>query len=176
MQCSAPRDARHRLLFRDFQVEATAFLHEIVATADALRDARSFDGEPALHFGAPWRLLRAIERCGGAPNFSDLGRLLDISRQAARELALKAAEQRLVELFPAHDDRRALQVMLTPHGRNELEAQRMPQLAWLLTLLNGLEPPRMRATNHVLRVLRLRLERDERDRRRAVSAASARRW
>ena len=98
-----------------------------------------------------------------------------MSRQAARELALKTAERGLVELFPAHDDRRALQVMLTPRGRKELEAQRMPQLAWVLTVLNGLEPPAMRATNHVLRVIRLRLERDERDRRRAVSAASARR-
>ena len=163
-------------MFRDFQVEATAFLHEILAVADSLRDARSLDGEPALHLGPRWRLLRAIEWCGGAPTFSDLGRLLGMSRQAARELALKAAEQRLVELFPAHDDRRALQVMLTPRGRKELEAQRMPKLAWLLTVLNGLEPPARRATNHVLRVIRLRLERDERDRVRSVSAASARRW
>ena len=161
-------------MFRDFQVEATAFLHEILAVADSLRDARSLDGEPALHLGPRWRLLRAIERCGGAPTFSDLGRLLGMSRQAARELALKTARQRLVELFPAHDDRRALQVMLTPRGRTELEAQRMPKVAWLLTLLN--EPPAMRATNHVLRVIRLRLERYERDRGRSVSAASARRW
>ena len=162
-------------MFRDFHVEATAFLHEILAVADSLRDARSFDGEPALHLGPRWRLLRAIERCGGAPTFSDLGRLLTMSRQAARELALKAAEHHLVELWPAHDDRRALQVMLTPRGRKELEAQRLPQLAWVLTLLNGLEPPAMRATSHVLRVIRLRLERDERDRRRSVSAAWARR-
>ena len=52
----------------------------------------------------------------------------------------------------------------------------MPQLAWLFTLLNGLEPAAMRSTHHVLRVIRLRLERYERDRRRGVSAASARRW
>jgi hypothetical protein len=79
----------------------------------------------------------------------------------------------LVELFPAHDDRRALQVMLTARGRKELEAQRMPQFAWVFTLLNGLEPAAMRSTNHVLRVIRLRLERNERDRRRNVSAAWA---
>ena len=66
--------------------------------------------------------------------------------------------------------------MLTPRGRKELEAQRMPTLAWLHTVLNGLELPAMRATNHVLRVIRLRLERNERDRRRSVSAASARHW
>jgi hypothetical protein len=39
------------------------------------------------------------------------------------------------------------------------------------TLLNGLEPAAMRNAHHVLRVIRLRLERYERE----LSAASARR-
>ena len=114
-------------LLSDFHVEATAFLHEIIRAADCLRDASTFDGASALQLGPRWRLLRAIERCGGAPTFSDLGRLLDMSRQGAREQALEAAEAGVVELFPAHDDRRALQVMLTPAGRRALEAQRMPR-------------------------------------------------
>jgi hypothetical protein len=49
-----------------------------------------------------------------------------------------------------------------------LEAQRMPDFAWLFTLLNGLEPAAMRSASHVLRVIRLRLERYEKDRRRAA--------
>ncbi len=171
MQPPPPEAGRRRPLFRDFHVEATALLHGILAAADSLREARSFDDEPALHLGPRWRLLRAIERCGGAPTFSDLGRLLGMSRQAARELALKAAAADWVELFPSHDDKRALQVMLTPRGRKELEAQRMPQFAWVFMLLRGLEPGPMRTTSHVLRVLRLRLERYERGRRRSVSAA-----
>lgn len=166
-----PRSRPRRPPFHDFHVEATAFLHEIVMAADALQEARGYDGEPALHLAARWRLVRAIERCGGAPTFSDLGRLLGVSRQAARELALKAAKAGLVELFTAVDDRRAWQVMLTPAGRKALEARRMPQLVWIATLLNGLEPAAMRQTNHVLHVIRLRLERHEKD----VSAASARR-
>jgi len=164
---------RRRSRVGDFHVEATAFLHEILRAADCLRGARTFDGEPVMKHGPLWRLLRAIERCGGAPTFSDLGRLLDMSRQGAREQALEAAETGLVEVFPAHDDRRALQVMLTPAGRRALDAQRMPDSVWLFTLLNGLEPAAMRSTEHVLRVIRLRLERYQRERR--VSAASARR-
>ena len=126
-------------VFREWHAEATAFLHEIVMAGDCLREARSFDRGSAMHYGPRWHLLRVIERCGGAPTFSDLGRLMRISKQAARELAIKTAGNGLVEVFPAHGDRRALQVMLTPAGRRALEAQRVPNSAWLLTLLNGLD-------------------------------------
>lgn len=156
-----------RTLFREWHVDATAFLHEVVRAADCLRQARAFNGRTALHYGARWQLLRAIERCGGAPTFADLGRSLGISRQAARESAIKAAKAGVVELFPAPDDRRALQVALTPAGRRELEAQRLPDFGWLFTLLNGLEPDAMRSTCHVLAVIRQRLERYERDMRSA---------
>ena len=91
-----------------------------------------------------------------------------MSRQAAREQALKTADAGLVELFTAPDDRRLLQVALTPAGRRELERQRMPDFGWVFTLLNGLEPSAMRETNHVLRVLRLRLERYQREMRRVA--------
>ena len=154
-------------LFREFRVEATAFLHEIVMAADSLKEARAFDGSPALHLGPGSRLLRAIERCGGAPTFSDLARALGISRQTAREQALETARANLVELFQAPDDRRAWQVALTPAGRRCLEQQRMPEFSWVFTLLNGLEAAEMRRTGHVLRVIRLRLERYDKERRRA---------
>ena len=35
----------------------------------------------------------------------------------------------------------------------------MPDFGWVFTLLNGLEPSTMRETNHVLHVIRQRLER-----------------
>ena len=164
---------RQSPLVRDEHVEATAFLHEIIMTADALREARAFDGDPAMHFDPISRVLRAIERCGGAPTFTDLGRLLGISRQAARGHALKAATQGVVELFQAPDDRRAWQVALTTSGRRTLERQRKPQLAWIFTLLNGLESPPMRTTRHVLHVIRQRLERYENDLRTAKRKALA---
>jgi DNA-binding MarR family transcriptional regulator len=175
---SLPRKPTHPLpLLAEFRVEATGFLHEIVRVADCLREARAFDGEPALHFGARWQLLRAVERCGGAPTFADLGRALNISRQAARGNAIKAAAAGVIELFPTPDDRRTLQVALTPAGRRALEAQRMPQFGWVFTVLKGFEPEEMRRTNHVLNVIRRRLQNYARESRRgAVSrAASARR-
>lgn len=160
--------ARRRALFRRHHVAATAFLHEILLTAEALERARNLDGEPAMHLDPQSRVLRAIERCGGAPTFTDLGRLLRISRQAAREHALAAVKTGVVELYQAPNDRRAWQVALTPAGRRQLEQQRMPQFAWLGTLLSGLKPEAMRSTEHVLHVIRLRLDRYANEMRRAA--------
>jgi hypothetical protein len=101
-----------------------------------------------------------------------------MSRQAARGHALAAASAGVVEFFQAPEDRRAWQVALTPSGRRELERHRTPQFAWIFKLLGGLEPAKMRSTRHVLRVIRLRLERYEKDLREAarnLKAASARR-
>ena len=171
MSQSAANKARpRRPLFRAFHVEATAFLCEIINAAERLREARAFDGSAPFRFDRQYELLATIERCGGAPTFSDLGRRLRISRQAARKLALAAENRSLVELFTAHDDRRAIQVALTAAGRKALDGARMPQFAWLFTLLGGLEPRAMRETGHVLRVIRQRLERDARERRHARSA------
>jgi hypothetical protein len=52
---------------------------------------------------------------------------------------------------------------LTPRGRAEVEAARMPEFAWVFELLGGLEPRVMRDTQHVLAVIRRRLERARRD-------------
>jgi DNA-binding MarR family transcriptional regulator len=140
-------------------VDATVFLYGIVETADRLRAARDFADEPALRFDREWKLLRAIERCGGCPTLSDVGRLLRVTRQSARASTLVAERSGLVELFTDPQDRRVLQVALTPSGRRTLDAQRTPPLPWMFTLLNGLEPTAMRATTHVLAVIRQRLER-----------------
>jgi DNA-binding MarR family transcriptional regulator len=165
------RKAATQRPFYEWQVDATAFLYEVVRAADALREAKAFGGGPALHYGARWQVLRAIERCGGAPTFSEIARSLRVTRQTAREHAIKAARVGIVELLPAPDDRRVVQVALTPAGRKELEAQRMLPLSWVAAVLNGLKPEAMRSTHHVLRVLRLRLERDARERRRAAPRA-----
>ena len=160
-----------RPAFRDYQVDVTAFFHEILLTADRLRQARDYDGRLAMHLDAQARVLRAIERCGGAPTFTYLGKLMGISRQAAREHALAAALAGVVELWQAPNERRAWQVVMTPAGRRELERQRMPQLAWIGTLLSGLHPLSMRCTHKVLHVIRLRLEHQARE----LNQASARR-
>lgn len=165
------RDKRKRPANDTFRLEATAFLFEIINVANCLREAKTFTADPALYLEPRWRLLRAIERCGGAPTLSDLGRLLKISRQGAREQTLPLVEEGLLELFSPPDDRRVWQVMLTPKGRRALDRQRTPDTVWMFTLLNGLDPRAMREAQHVLRVIRLRLEGYATD----LSAASARR-
>jgi DNA-binding MarR family transcriptional regulator len=161
------RPSKGRQLFDDYHTEASAFLFEILRVANALRAAHAADGSPAFPAGRRAQVLAAIERCGGAPSFADLARLLRVSGTAARTFALDAAAVGLVELFPSLDDKRSWQVALTPAGRAAVEARRMPDFAWVFTLLGGLEPSAMRDTERVLRTIRLRLERDARDRRRA---------
>jgi DNA-binding MarR family transcriptional regulator len=161
------RPAKGRPLFDRYHTEASAFLFEILRVADALRAAQTAAGSLAFERGRRAQVLAAIERCGGAPSFADLARLLRVSATAARTFALEAATDGLVELFPSPDDKRSWQVALTPSGRAAVEARRMPEFAWAFTLLGGLEPSALRDTERVLRTIRLRLERDARDRRRA---------
>jgi DNA-binding MarR family transcriptional regulator len=155
------------------RVAATSFLFAILEAAHRLREARAFDGSLALALDSRSELLRAIERCGGAPSFADLARLLRITRQSARDRALAAARAGVVELFTAPDDRRLIQVAIAPAGRRLLEAQRLPPIDWLFTLLNGLSPAAMASAERVLRVLTARLASCARDRRRQGPAARA---
>jgi DNA-binding MarR family transcriptional regulator len=93
--------------------------------------------------------------------------MLRVTRQSARARILAAEKAGAVELFPDPHDRRALQVALTPSGRRALEAHRLPGIAWVFTLLSGLEPSVMEATGNVLRVIRRRLEQHEREMKQA---------
>ncbi len=154
---------RLELAIRNELFEAARFLYLIVETGDCLRAARSFSREPALHLDRRSVLLAAIHKTGGAPTFSDIGRALRVTRQAAREMVLAAERAGAVELFTDPDDRRALQVMLTPAGRRELKRRRFPPSDWMFTLLAGLEPEPMRTTARVLGVLRDRLRRYEKE-------------
>lgn len=166
---STVRESSRRPLFDAYHVEASAFLHEILRVAAALRAAETAGGGRAFEAGRRAQVLAAVDRCGGAPTFADLARYLRVSPTAARTFALDAAGVGLVELFPSPDDRRSWQVALTPAGRAAVEARRMPEFGWVFTLLGGLEPSSMRATERVLRTIRLRLERDARERRRLIT-------
>jgi DNA-binding MarR family transcriptional regulator len=154
---SLERAMRHQLF------EAARFLYAIVETGESLRAALDFAREPALRLDRLSQLLAAIDKAGGCPSFSHLGRALRVSRQAAREIVLAAERAGRVELFADPFDRRSLQVGLTPSGRRELERRRVPASDWTLTLLNGLPPQAMRTTAQVLGVIRERLRRNERD-------------
>ena len=139
-------------------------IEEIVATAEQIAAARHRDGERVARNDPRWRLLCAIQRSKYCPSISDLARQLRIPRQRAHEITTFAARCGEVEVLPNPDDRRILQVFLTDRGRWILSAARQRRSLWLATLLNGLGRHELRATIHILRVIRHRLLRDERER------------
>jgi DNA-binding MarR family transcriptional regulator len=116
--------------------------------------------------GAESHLLRVVARSSYCLAIADVARALRITRQAAHKLVYRAVGTGRLELLPNPDDRRILQVLLTPRGRAELASLQTAEGVWLQMLLGGLADRRMVAVTHVLRVIRQRLERDERERRR----------
>jgi DNA-binding MarR family transcriptional regulator len=87
-----------------------------------------------------------------------------ISRQAAQQLAIAGERAGDIELLQNPDDRRIRQLELTRKGKAELERSRSRKRTWVAVLLNGLGRHQMHATTHILRVIRHRLLRDERQR------------
>ena len=143
--------------------EHARFLYSIVATGDCLRAARDFSGQPALLLDPRSRLLEAIDKAGGGPTFSDIGRVLRITKQTARQMVLAAERAGAVELFPAPDDRRSIRVALTALGRQGLESRRLPAGDWTFMLLNEFKPEQMRTTAEVLGTIRERLRHHEKE-------------
>ncbi|HEY8520848.1 MAG TPA: MarR family winged helix-turn-helix transcriptional regulator [Gammaproteobacteria bacterium] len=140
-------------------------IEEILATAEQIATASHPDGERVFRTDHRWRLLRAIERSHYCFSISDLARVLRIPRQRAHEVVTAAAKARDVKVLPNRDDRRILQVFLTGQGRTMLAASRLRRSTWTSVLLNGLGDRELRATIHILRVIRHRLLRDEKERR-----------
>lgn len=158
--------ARNQLPTRPWDVAATELIDEVVATAERVAAARASSGERVFPDDAESRLLRAVAGSSYCLAIADVARTLRITRQAAHKLVYGAVATGRVELLPNSDDRRILQVFLTPRGRAELARVRTAEGVWLQLLLSGLAGHRMAVVTHVLRVIRQRLERDERERRR----------
>lgn len=156
---------RRRFGLRYWHREALALVDEITATAERIAAARGRWGQLVRRSDLRWRLLCAVESDDGRLTISDLGRALGISRQAAHRLACAAEREREVELRTHPCDRRILQLALTPFGKQTLEDARAEEVMWVTALLYDLEPREMRRTTHILRVIRHRLLRNERERR-----------
>jgi DNA-binding MarR family transcriptional regulator len=149
----------------NWRLASAELIQEIVAAAEAVSAARTFDGDPVFRTDAVWLLLSALERAKHCCSISDAARLLRMSRQRVQRAAHEAEIRGAVELAPNPDDARIVQVLLTRHGRAELAAARSIETPWLNVLLNGLDEHRMETTLQVVRVIRQRLQRDERERR-----------
>lgn len=162
---TADRRRRERL-YRVARLAERELVEEIVGAAERVVAARTRGGEPIVCTDAVSSLLAVLERASYCCSISDVARLLRVSRQRAHETARKAELGKLVELLTNPDDRRILQLSLTPLGRARLRAARSAESAWLAELLNGLDERRLATTLQVVRVIRQRLMRDERERRR----------
>jgi DNA-binding MarR family transcriptional regulator len=149
-----------------WDVAATELIDEIVATAERVAAARAPSGERVFPDDAESRLLRVVARSPYCLAIADVARTLRITRQAAHRLVYGAVATGRVELLPNPDDRRILQVFLTAQGRGDLARVRTAEGVWLQLLLSGLADRQMATVTHVLRVIRQRLERNERERRR----------
>lgn len=159
-QPKAPETAAaRRSRLRQWQFEATAFVHELLAAADAIAEFRGAGGPPVLRTDPALRLLLAIEQSVGCPAISDVARRLKISRQSAAEQVHRAAAAGRLKLLRNRSDRRILQVELTALARQELRAARGDQALWILTLLNGLDVRELRRVAHILYTLRRRIAR-----------------
>jgi DNA-binding MarR family transcriptional regulator len=139
-------------------------IDEIVATAELVLRARSSGGVPLVRRDPIGLLLRAVERSQYCCAIADVARLLRVSRQRAHQIARSAERIGAVELLTNPDDRRIVQVFLTRAARSELAAARAEERVWAASLLLGLDQHRMSDTTRVLRVIRQRLMRAERDR------------
>jgi DNA-binding MarR family transcriptional regulator len=141
-------------------------IDEITSAARGIADARDWNSEPVYRTDGIWRVLETVA-VASSPYclaIADLSRALRVRKQTAREWAHAAVRARVIELAPNLEDKRILQALVTPKGRAELAAARIAEDVWLASLLNGLGDHELKATVHIVRVIRQRLERDARER------------
>ena len=132
---------------------------ELTLAAEQIANACDWNGEPVYRIDGVWRVISTIAGSPYCLAIADLARALHIRKQSAHELAHEAARQRFIDLEPNPQDKRILQAVLTPRGRAELAVARTAEEIWRATLLNGLGDHELKATTHVIGVIRQRLER-----------------
>jgi DNA-binding MarR family transcriptional regulator len=146
-------------------LDGADLINEIVAAGERIAAARTWADEPIFRRDALWLLVCALERATYCCSISDAARLMRVTRQTAHELAVRAQLAGYVDLMGNPDDRRIIQLFLTPAARKALARARAVERSWITVLLNGLDAREMRATTHVVNVIRRRLEREEREQR-----------
>jgi DNA-binding MarR family transcriptional regulator len=139
-------------------------IQQILSAAERISLARLTTGEPIYRTDCVWKMLRAVQSSRYCCAIADVARLLHVSRQRAHQVAYEAERRGKISLMKNPDDRRIVQIFLTPAARSDLAAARSTERRWLAELLLGLDEQRMAVTTHVLRVIRLRLLRAERER------------
>jgi len=106
-----------------------------------------------------WKALAVIARTSFTLSISQLARQLRRSRQSVHTLALSLEKAGWIRFLPNRDDRRLLQMEITPRGRILLTAAEERFNAWLLTMAYDLDDRELRALVGTLRSVRARFAR-----------------
>lgn len=106
-----------------------------------------------------WRALAAIDRSTFVLSISDLGRQLRHARQSAHSLARGLERAGWISFLPNRDDRRLLQMQITPRGKSILSTAEASFNAWLLTMAYDLSNHELRALVDTIRAVRERVTR-----------------
>jgi DNA-binding MarR family transcriptional regulator len=155
---AAVNDAR-RKPFDRWSAAVRTLIDEVMATSERIRAAQGHSRRGSTF--ATLRLLRVVAASNRYLAIAEAGRVLRLSRQAAHETVVRAAAAGFVELLPNRDDRRILQIELTPLGRSVLAKHEAKLSAWLGDLLIGLPGRDLATVIDVLRGFRERIVRAE---------------
>jgi DNA-binding MarR family transcriptional regulator len=99
-------------------------------------------------------VLLAISRSDYCLSISDLARALKQSRQATQRMALDLAQAGWIEHRPNVDDRRLLQLFLTPQGKTAVHLIRRHFDSSALTCTSHVDSRSVRTSIDLLRSLR----------------------
>lgn len=106
-----------------------------------------------------WAVLLAVARSDYCLSISDLARVLKQSRQATHRMAVTLACNGWIELLPNQDDRRILQLQLTPAGKSVIEQIRRRFTNSVMEFSTHLDGRAIHAATEVLSSLRARIRR-----------------
>ena len=132
---------------------------EIQDAATCLTAGRAAISEKTGLNAEHWRALAVIDRSSYVLSISDLARQLRRSRQSAHPLAVGLERAGWIRFLPNRDDRRLLQMEITPSGKTMLNLAEGRFNMWLLLMAYDLDDREVRVIADTLRGVRERLAR-----------------
>jgi DNA-binding MarR family transcriptional regulator len=133
--------------------------NEIQNAATCLSAGRAAICEKTGLTAEHWRALAVIDRSSYVLSISDLARQLRRSRQSAHPLALGLERAGWIRFLPNRDDRRLIQMEITPGGKSMLNLAEGHFNMWLLLMASDLCDREVQFLADTLRDVRERLAR-----------------
>ena len=135
------------------------FIEEIHNAASCLSATEAFISKDTGLGLEQWKALATIERSSWMLSISDLARRLRIARQSAHALVANLDRRGLVRLSPNPEDRRLIQIEITPNGKEALHAAELRLHQWLQIMTVDLDDRELCRLIQTLRAIRARIAR-----------------